>query len=148
MRLVDQIRAEIARRGVPVPGVLEEVGAFADLSWPPCGDGANIMSRVTEDPAFTITSRTRYVALAWIIDEIRFYAARIEPGAPSWRWSGERPDQVAAIEAESEDYGLAIFATVEDAVTFTVWYLGGAPLHEIGVARIKPTTERSASKPR
>ena len=148
MRLVDQFRAEIARLGVPMPGELEEIGAFADLLWPPFGDGAYVRSRVTEDPAFTIKSRTRYVVLAWIIDEIRFYAARIEPGSPSWWWSGERPEQLAAIEAESDDREMAIFATIADAATFTIRYLGGEPLREIGVARDKPTAERYLSSSR
>ena len=146
MRLVDQFRAEIVRRGVPMPGELEEIGAFADLLWPPFGDGAYVTSRVTEDPAFTLKSRTRYVALAWIIDEIRFFAARIEPGSPSWWWSGERPEQVAAIESESEDHELAIFATIADVLTFTIRYLDRAPLNEVEVARIKPTAERYEGK--
>jgi len=146
VRLVDQFRAEFARRGAPLPGDLEETSAFGDLLWPPSGGGAYLMSRVTEDPAFTVTSATRLVAFAWIIDEIRFYAARIEPRSPSWWWSGERPEQVAAIEAESEDSEMAIFATVEDAATFTIHYLGGALLREIEVVRIKPTTERYTNK--
>jgi hypothetical protein len=101
-----------------------------------------VRSLVAADPAFTITGDTRYVALAWIIDEIRFFAGRIEPGTPRWWWSGERSDQVAAINAESEDYELAIFESVSDAVTFTLAYLGGSSLHDISVVRIKPTTER------
>ena len=125
-----------------MPGELLEVGLFGDLAWPPSGDSEYMLSRVSADPAFTITGYTRTVALARIIDEIRFFAGRIEPGTPSWWWSGERSDQVAAINAESEKHELAIFESVDDAVTFAVAYLGGAELHDIGVIRITPTTER------
>ena len=125
-----------------MPGEVQDVGLFADLAWPPCGDSEYVLSRRTADPAFTITGYTRYVALACIIDEIRFFAGRIEPGTPSWWWSGERPDQVAAINAESEDYELAVLESVSDAVTFTLAYLGGTALRDIDVIRVRPTTER------
>jgi hypothetical protein len=125
-----------------MPGELKECGIFCDLLWSPCGDGEHVTSRATEDPAFTVTGYTRWVALACMLDEIRFYAACLSPGSASWCWTGEQPNRVAAIEAESEDSELAVFESVADAVTFSVNYLGGAALRDIDVVRIKPPFAR------
>jgi hypothetical protein len=141
-RLLDRFQAELDRRGEPMPGELEDVGVFADLMWPPCGDSEYAMSRLIEDPAFTITGYTRYVALACVFDEVRFFAAPIEPGSPDWWWSGERSEQAAAIDAESDEHEMAIFGSVNDAVTFVLAYLGGTSLRDVDVPRIKPTIER------
>ncbi len=142
MRLVDAFQTELRERGLVIPGVLAECGTFGDLLWPPCGDRAYVASRATADPAFTLTGYSRLVALARVLDEIRFYAAAIPQGATDWWWSGEEPQRVAAVRTESDRYELAIFKTLPDAVTFTVRYLGGAVLAEIDVVRITPTPER------
>src|SRR5262245_33137275 len=102
MRLLDQFRAELDRRGMPMPGELF-ANAALDLFWPPCGDWDYVTSRYTEDPSITITGYTRYVTPSWVIDEIRFLASRIEPGDPPWWWSGRDPNRVAAVEAESDE---------------------------------------------
>jgi hypothetical protein len=142
-RLVDAFQAEAARRGVQVPGRLTVIGSFGDLFGPPCGDFAYVASRDTDDPAFKIGGHTRYIALARILDEIRFFAARIEPLTPPWWWSN--PARAAAVSAESEEYELAIFETVADAVVFSVRYLAGMALRDIDIVRTKPTAARYAT---
>ena len=141
-RLLDRFRAELHSRDVPIPGELIHCGVYPDLMWPPCGDAEYFMSRVTEDPAFRVMGYTRFVMLGWVIDEIRFYASRIEAGDVPWWFSGEDSARVAACEAEADEHELAIFETMGDAVTFTISYLGGVPLKDIAVPRIKPTPQR------
>jgi len=139
---VDEFKIELQTRGVSMPGELLECGLFEDLMWSPCGDSDYVISHHTMDPAFTITAYTRWVALARILDEIRFYAAPIPEGAPSWWWSGEDPDRVAAVRAEADEYEIAIFNSVSEAVTFTLSYLAGAPFGAIEVVRIAPSASR------
>lgn len=141
-RLLDEFHLELGARGLAASGKIEMCGCFGDLMWPPYGDRDYVISRVTVDPAFMITSYARYVALARILDEIRFFAARIEPGAPSWWWSGEDPNRVAAVQAESEQYEMAILLSVTDAVRFTHSYLSGASLDAIDVVRVRPSIAR------
>lgn len=100
---------------------------------------ANAPLSPVRDPAFTIVGHTRYVALARILDEIRFFAGRVEPLTPPW-WSGSA--RAAEVSAESEEHELAIFETIGDAVLFSVRYLSGTALREIEIPRTKPTSTR------
>ena len=101
-----------------------------------------MLERAKADPAFTITAYTRYVALARVVDEIRFFAAPIPVGAPSWWWNDQFPDRVRAVTAEPDIHEMAILETVADAVRFTLRYLAGTSLDAIDVVRIRPTAAR------
>jgi hypothetical protein len=137
-RLIDRFREELAQRGVEAPGEVRECGMFLDIYWPPCGDAEYLMSRVKVDPSFTIKGYTRYVAIARVLDEIRFFAARIDVGEVA----GADRERVSAVERETDEHEMAIFETISDAVTFTLSYLGGASLRDVPVRRIRPTPER------
>jgi hypothetical protein len=141
-RLLDEFQAELARHGLGMPGELREIGLCLDVFWPPCGDGQYVMSRVTIDPSFIIIGHTRYVAMSWVLDEIRFLATRITPGEPPWWWTGEDPARVAAVNADEDELEMGIFESIADAVAFTVSYLGGTRLADVRVQRIRPTPER------
>jgi hypothetical protein len=136
-RLVDEFEVELARRSLAVPGELEICGVFGDLLWPPCGN-RDWHSRVDVDPAFTLTGYSRWVALARIDNEIRFYAAPLPEGFGPWWWSGEDPARVAAVKAEPDVCELASFGTIGDAVSFAVAYLRGVSFERIDVVRIRP----------
>jgi len=140
--LLDEFNLELRVRGMAAPGKIDICGCFGDLMWTPHGDLDHVKSLPMVDPAFTITSYTRYVALARIVDEIRFFATRIEPGAPSWWWSGEDPDRVTAVQAESPHYEMAILESVADAVRFTHSFLSGTSLAAIDVVRVRPSIAR------
>lgn len=85
-----------------------------------------------------VTSYTRYVAIARVLDEIRFFASRFDVGEVV----GADPERVAAVERDTDEHEMAIFETISDAVTFTLSYLGGTPLRDVPVRRIRPTPER------
>jgi hypothetical protein len=145
-RLVDEFQAELARRGLPLPGSLQLHGLFGDLLWKPQPDRNLILSLGESDPAFSLTGYSRWIALARIDNEVRIYAAPLPEGAPSWWWTGEDPARRAAVEAEPRDIELAIVDTVGDAVSFAVAYLGGTDLGRIDVARVRPSGARYASQ--
>jgi hypothetical protein len=105
---------------------------FGDLLWPPFGDIDDLVWH-NEDPAFTLTGHSRWVARGRILDEIRFYAAPIP---------GDAPSRVAAVRAEPNRFELGILESVVDAVTFTVTYLDGVDLRDIDVVRVKPASAR------
>lgn len=140
--LLDEFNLELRARGLAAPGQIEMCGWFGDLMWTPCGDLDYVKSLPKVDPAFTITSYARYVALARIVDEIRFFAARIAPGVPPWWWSGEDPDRVTAVQAESPHHEMAILESVADAVRFTHSYLSGTSLAAVDVVRVRPSIAR------
>ena len=136
MKLVDEFSLEWNRTEAAKACVIDVHGVFGDLLWPPGGDSAeDVFARAEADPAFTITAFSRWVALARIFDEIRFYAAPIPEGATPWWWTGERPARVDAIKAEPDEYELGSFATVSNAVAFTSAYLTGSRLHAIATER-------------
>jgi hypothetical protein len=150
--LLYEFEAELARRAIPPPGSCEICFVFGDLMWPSSGsdslsraEEAPDFSRFEEDPAFTLTAYSRWMALARINGEIRFYAAPLPKEAPA---IGKDPARRAAAEAEPPGFDLAIFGTVSDAVSFAVAYLGGAPLGTIEVARIKRSRSRDESRQR
>lgn len=80
---------------------------------------------------------SRWVVFQRVVGEIRFYAAPLPEGAQAWWWSGEGPDRVAAVKAEPYESELDVLRSVADAVTLAVEYLGGKPLRDIAVARIR-----------
>jgi hypothetical protein len=144
-RLLDEFHWELQAQGIAAPGKIEICVTFGDLMWPPCGEAGgmrDMLERAKADPAFTITAYTRYVALARVVDEIRFFAAPIAAGAPSWWWNGQAPDRVAAVKAEPDIHEMAILKRVTDAVRFTQRYLAGTSLDAIDVVRIRPTAAR------
>jgi hypothetical protein len=137
-RLVDEFRAELRRRDAPLPGTLEICGVFCDLLWEPCGRG-DLLARTEREPAFVLTAYARFLALARVFGEIRYYAAPIPEGAPSWWWSGEDPARVDAVKAEQQPgHELGILHDVADAVTFAIEYLGGSSFRTIQVRRSGP----------
>jgi hypothetical protein len=82
-RLLDEFDLELRVRGLAAPGTIEVCGVFGDLMWRPCrGD----LRSLHMDPAFMIISYTRHVAVARVVDEIRFFAARIGMRTSMRRW--------------------------------------------------------------
>jgi hypothetical protein len=137
---IDEFRAELKSRELSLPGELEEAGGFCDLAWrPPSGKRFDVGHYITEDPAIVVIGYSRWVAFWRIEGEIRYYAARNPPGAQPWYWSGENPARVAAVDAESDYYEIAILRSVQDAVLLTTEYLSGKSLADIEVTRIKPS---------
>jgi hypothetical protein len=136
-KFVDEFRAEVIARGFSLPGKLEKVGA-CHLSWrPPSGAKFDFGHYVSEDPAIVVFGYSRCVAFWRIEGEIRYDAARIVPGAHPWYWSGEDPERVAAVDAESDYHEVGTLNSVEDAVVLTIKYLTGTPLIDISAARTK-----------
>lgn len=107
-RLLDEFQLELQAQGIATLGEIKPCGVFGDLVWSPYGDIRNLSERAGTDPAFTITAYTRYVALARLVGEIRFFAAPIAEGAPSWWWNGQDPDRVAAVKSEPDTHEMAI----------------------------------------
>lgn len=138
-RLLDEFQLELQAQGLATPGEIEICLLFGDLVWRPCGDASDLFERAKADPAFKITAYTRYVALARLVGEIRYFAAPIPVGAPSWWWNGQDPGRVAAVKAEPDIHEMAILQSVTDAVRFTRSYLTGTPLDAIDVVRIRPS---------
>ena len=142
LRLIDEFASEVRARGLPDLGKVETCGLFGDLCWRPHGDADYLWSRRAKDPAFTIEGYARMIALARILDDIRYYAAPIVEGAPSWWWSGADPDRVAAVRAEPYEYELGRFSTIADAVRFAHSYLAGVPFGSLDVPRWRPAGSR------
>jgi hypothetical protein len=134
-RLVDELRAEAASRGLALPEA-REVGAFADLDWTPGESTVEaIVERSGRDPDFSMDGFTRWVVFGRVSGQIRYYAAPIPEGAPDWWWSSEGVARVAATLAEPDEYELGALSSVADAVTLAFEYLGGRPFAEIRVPR-------------
>jgi hypothetical protein len=136
--LIDQFRAELLTRAEQPSFVIEEWGVGGGILWPPYGD----ILAPSADPGFLVIGYTRQVNAGRILGELRAYSEPIAAGVPTWWWSGEDPARVASVEAEADEREAAIFETVVDLVTFTLRYLGGIPLADIDVPRIKPSAER------
>jgi hypothetical protein len=134
-RLLDEFHLELQAQRIAMPGEIEICGMFGDLMWSPLGEPGGVFERAKADPAFLVRGYTRYVALARIVDEMRFFAGRIPPGAPPWWWSGQDPARVAAVEAEPDCYEMGVLARVADVVRFTHSYLTGTVLEAVDVIR-------------
>jgi hypothetical protein len=66
-RLLDEFHLELQAQGIATPGEIKIVVMFGDLMWGPIGEPPRGMfERAQADPAFQVTSYTRYVALARI----------------------------------------------------------------------------------
>lgn len=138
-RLMDEFRAEALARGAALPAEPEACLVFGDLEWEPNGGGTEEFWAARErDPAFTVTGYSRWVALARILGEIRFYAAPIPAGAPAWYRSGEDAARAVAVDAEPDESELAVLPGVSEAVTLTLDYLAGTPLRAVRVPRTPP----------
>jgi hypothetical protein len=134
-RLLDEFHLELQAQGIATPGEIEICGMFGDLMWSPLGEPCDVLERAKADPAFLVRAYTRHVALARIVDEIRFFAGRIQPGAPPWWWSGQDPARVAAVEAEPDCYEMGVLAGIADAVRFAHSYLTGTALEAVDMIR-------------
>jgi hypothetical protein len=134
--LLDELRGELAARGLQIPGEVEICGGFADFGfWPREYELEEVVVREHLDPAFKVVGYSRYVVLARIAGEIRCYAAPIPPPM-AVPWYRSDPARMAAMEAEVERRWLGMLTSVADAVTLTCAYLGGASIEEIAVTRL------------
>jgi hypothetical protein len=140
-RLLDEFHLELQAQGIATPGEIEICGMFGDLMSGPLG-GPGVFERAQADPAFQVTSYTRYVVLARIVDEIRFFAARIPPGTRPWWWSGQDPARVAAVEAEPDCYEMGVLAGIADAIRFMHSYLTGTALEAVDLVRSRSSGVR------
>ena len=92
-----------------------------------------VLERSERDPAFVVKRRLRWVALARINGEIRYYAGPIPPGSDAARGAGSV--HVDPDEHESQPWELGVLECVEDAVTQVAEYLADAELSLIDVPR-------------
>jgi hypothetical protein len=126
MRLIDEFRA-----AWPDPLEIVDCGVFGDLLWPPYGSREELLA----DPAFVVTGYTRYAAFERIVGEIRYFAAPIVGGAPSWWRDPDHAARAAAVLAEPDEWEMGRIATVGEAAAFTTSYLACTPLDRIVVSR-------------
>lgn len=130
--------AVIARR-IVIAGKARLVGMFLELMWDPfhelavvirsAGASAAVQAMMEKDPAFVVEGVTRFVALARLGGEIRYFAAPIPKGTRA------DPDRAAAIEEEVERSESGVLASADDAVTFVYEYLLGATFEQVSVKR-------------
>jgi len=139
-RLIDEFRSSFS--GVQGQSVeIEEVGAFLDLIWPPCGNTPVVIERSMNDPAFEVSGYSRYVAFARVFGEIRFYASPIEPFTRDWYRTDK--ERTRAVDDEPDATEIGILRSVADAVAITESYIAGSSFGTIDVPRYAP----SAGKP-
>lgn len=129
--------AVIGRRLV-IAGQARIVGMFLELMWDPfhelaavirsAGASAAVQAMMEKDPAFVVEGVSRFVALARLGGEIRYFAAPIPKGTRG-------AERAAAIEEEPERSEIGVLASVEDAVSFVNEYLLGGTFEQLSVKR-------------
>lgn len=146
-RLLDEFRTEWSQGSSAPSAELRECCVFVDLMWTPLGHedaeasdprarAEAFDARAKADPAFTVEGYSRYLALARICQEIRYYAGPHLVYADVW--SRADPQRREVIRLEEDKHEIGILPTVMDAVRFTEQYLVGRALREIDVARKPP----------
>lgn len=129
-RLIDEFRAEVRLRELSCAPHVEECFMFGDLEWTP--QGPDVLERARRDPALLAFGRTRYVALARIAGEIRYFAAPVQPGTDFAKHVAVCADK---LDLEREGHEAGVVDSVPTAVDLVDAYLRGDALSKITVHR-------------
>lgn len=133
-RFVDEFRSHLELRGLRLDAQLEECPMFGDLEWSPKeADVDSVVARTQRDPAFTLVSGTRWIALARINAELRYHAGPIPVGGDACLSAD--PHRRTAIDLEADCRELGVLPDVESCVAFMAAFFDGSPLEDIPIAR-------------